>query len=347
MIGYFIFGLTVLVYIVLSLFILQPSPSGSDQNYGWASSAFVLIAAYAICSLLLTINITVNGGFNWISDATLKRNALVAILWLGMVVGVVFCTLKPEFHKFYQLTGFTRLLSQLISYGAIWLPLLMLIPYYIFLKPEWRDTLAPNFIKMLLIFASVAGILLPLTLKIVLKSYKKFDEHELAYNKAMKNINSYSAVMSLLYYAGKSYDEKIRNAALTKIKANKNLEVELIDILEKDSPPYDVFEFLDDYRVEDPERFIEPINHGLSRIIKDTHENIVNPYKGIYNLEVILRVLEGQFKNSAGNFKPQVLKLQEILETPPAKNRANDNTEQSNQMLYKNREEVKKWLAKH
>ncbi|MBK7232922.1 MAG: hypothetical protein IPH93_11850 [Saprospiraceae bacterium] len=57
--------------------------------------------------------------------------------------------------------------------------------------------------------------------------------------------------------------------------------------------------------------------------------------------------MEGQFKNSAGNFKPQVLKLQEILETPPAKNRANDNTEQSNQMLYKNREEVKKWLAKH
>jgi hypothetical protein len=159
MFGYFLFGLTVLVYIVISLFVLQPTPSGSDQNYGWASSALVLIAAYGICSLLLTINITAKGGFNWISDAALKRNAIVAMLWLGMVAGVVYCTLKPEYHKFYQLTGFVRLLSHVISYGAIWLPLLMLIPYYLFLKPEWRDRLSLNLFNILLVFASVAGFL--------------------------------------------------------------------------------------------------------------------------------------------------------------------------------------------
>ncbi len=64
MFGYLLFGLTALCYIVLSLFVLQPTPSGSDQNYGWASSALVLIAAYGVCSLLLTINVTENGGFN-------------------------------------------------------------------------------------------------------------------------------------------------------------------------------------------------------------------------------------------------------------------------------------------
>lgn len=347
MLGYILFGLTVLVYIVLSLFVLQPAPSGSDQTYGWASSAFVLIAAYGICSLLLTIYITAKGGYNWISDATLKRNAMVSILWLGMVAGVVYCTLKPEYHNAYHLTGFVRLLSRIISYGAIWLPLLMLIPYYTFLKPEWRDTLSPNLFKTLLVFASVAGFLLPIAPKIILKSYKKFDERELAFNKAMNNIKKYQAVMSLLYYTDKSYDEQIRNAALAKIKASKNLEDELIDILEQDSPPYSVFGFLNDNKVEHPERFIEPIIKGLTRITKDMGEDIVNPYKGIYDVEVLLRVLEGQFKDSIAAFKPHILKLQEVMETPPAKNRVYDDTEQSNQTLYKNREEIKNWLAKH
>ena len=347
MFGYFLFGLTVLVYIVLGLFVLQSAPSGTDQNYGWASSALVLIAAYGVCSLLLTINITAKGGFNWISDAAIKRNTVVAILWLGMVAGVVYCALKPEYHNFYQLTGFVRLLSHIISYGAIWLPLLMLIPYYFFLKPEWRDTLSPNLFKFLLVFASLAGFLLPIMPKIILKSYKKFDERELAFNEAMNNIDKYQAVMSLLYYTDKSYDEQIRTAALTKIKASKNLEDELIDILEQGSNPYNVFCFLDENKVDHPERFIEPIIKGLSTITDDMREDIVNPYKGIYDVDVLLRVLEGQFKDGIAVFKPYIIKLQEVMETPPAKNRVYDDTEQSNQTLYKNREEVKNWLARH
>lgn len=102
MFSYLIFGLTVLVYIVLGLFVLQPTPTGSDQNYGWASSALVLIIAYGICSLLLNIIITANSSFNWISHAILTRNVLVAIIWLGMMAGAIYCTLKPEYHKIYQ-----------------------------------------------------------------------------------------------------------------------------------------------------------------------------------------------------------------------------------------------------
>ena len=347
MFGYLLFGITTLVYIVLSLFVLQPAPSGGDQKYGWASSALMLIAAYGVCSLLLTIYITAKGGFNWISDAALKRNAIVAILWLGMVAGVAYCTLKPEYHKFYQLTGFVRLLSLIISYGAIWLPLLMLIPYYLFLKPEWRDTLSPGLFKIPLVFAFIAGLLLPVTPKIILKSYKKFDERELAFNEAMNNIKKYQAVMSLLYYTSKNYDEQIRNAALTKIKASKHLEDELIGILERGSP-YAVFDFLDENKVEHPERFIEPIVTSFSTMTADMREGIVNPYKGgAFDVGPLLRVLEGQFNGSIEVFKPHILKLQEVMETPPAKNRAHDDTEQCNEELYKYREEVKNWLARH
>ena len=347
MFGYLLFGLTVLIYFILCLFALQSAPSGSDQNYGWASSAFVLIAAYGVCSLLLTINVTANGGFNWISDAPLKRNVIVAILWLGMVAGVTYCTLKPEYHKFYQLTGFVRLLSHVISYGAIWLPLLMLVPYYHFLKPEWGNTLSPHLFKTLLVFASVVGFLLPIAPKILLKSFKKFDERELAFNKAMNNIRQYEDVMSLLYYTSKDYDEQIRSAALAKIKANKNLEDELIDVLERGSP-YGVFDYLAENKVKHPERFVEPIVKSFSTMNADMQEGIESAYKtGAFDVGPLLRVLDGQFSGSIEVFKPHMLKLQEVMETPPAKNRVYNDPAQCNEDLYKYREEVKNWLARH
>ena len=247
------------------------------------------------------------------------------------MAGAIYCTLKPEYHKIYQLTGFASQFSHVISYGAIWLPILMLIPYYFLLK-DWQCSTTPNLVKMILVIASALGFLKLTTPKLILKSYKKFDEKELAFNKAMDNINSYSAVMSLLYYTCKSYDEPIRNAALTKIKACKRLEEDLIDILEKDRTAYDVFNFLDDNKVDHPE---------------EMRESITDPYSSIYDIDVLLRVLEGQFKDSTSKFKPHILKLQEILETPLAKNRVYADTEKSNQTLFKNREEVKNWLARH
>lgn len=262
------------------------------------------------------------------------------------MAGAIYCTLKPEYHKIYQLTGFASQFSHVISYGAIWLPILMLIPYYFLLK-DWQCSITPNLVKMILVIASALGFLKLTTPKLILKSYKKFDEKELAFNKAMDNINSYSAVMSLLYYTCKSYDEPIRNAALTKIKACKRLEEDLIDILEKDRTAYDVFNFLDDNKVDHPERFIEPIIKNLTNINKEMRESITDPYSSIYDIDVLLRVLEGQFKDSTSKFKPHILKLQEILETPPAKNHVYADTEKSNQTLFKNREEVKNWLARH
>lgn len=347
MFGYFLFGLTVLVYIVLSLFILQAAPSGGDQTYGWAYSALVLIVAYGVCSLLLTINITVKGGFNWISAAVVKRNAIIAFLWLGMVAGVAYCILKPEYHKIYHLTGFARLMSYLISYGAMWLPLMMLIPYYLILKPEWRDISSLNQLKILLVLASSIGYLLPVAPKMVLKSYKKYNASELDFNKAMNNIKKYQSVMSLLYYTDNSYDGPIRDAALNKIKAHKNLEDELISTLEQGNP-YGVFSFLDENKVEHPERFIEPIVKSFSTMTADMHEGIVNPYKGgAFDISTLLRVLDGQFSGSSAIFKPHLLKLQEVMDTPLAKNRAHDDTEKTNQTLFKYREELKNWLAKH
>ena len=80
----------------------------------------------------------------------------------------------------------------------------------------------------------------------------------------------------------------------------------------------------------------------------DMKEGIENPYKGgSFDVGPLLRVLEGQFIGSIAVFKPHMLQLQAVMETPPAKSRAHDNIEECNEALYKYREDVKNWLARH
>jgi len=83
-------------------------------------------------------------------------------------------------------------------------------------------------------------------------------------------------------------------------------------------------------------------------MIADMQEGIENPYdNGAFDVGPLLRVLEGQFSGSIEVFKPYVLKLYEVMKTPPAKNRVYVDTEQCNEALYAYREEVKHWLASH
>lgn len=352
MFGYLLFGCTALVYLVLCIFVMQAAPSGSDQTYGWANSAFFLILAYTLCSLLLTINVALQGGFHWISDSATKRNIVLALLWFGLVAGVTYCTVgRIDYQKFYQLPGSLRLLSNILFYGAAWLPLLMLIPYLLFLKPEWRESLSPNLFKFTLGLAFLISVLLvasPNMIKGFLsKSFKKFDEQELEVNKAMLNIAGYRDVMSLLYYTSEDYDGPIRNAALAKIKAHKHLEDELIEVLERGSAStcYDAYAFLVENKPNHPERFVEPIAKSFTNITADMYEGIVSPYHGVVDLEVLLRLLEEQCKDSKEVFRPHMLKLQDVLKTPPAKSRAYGDVKECNETLDKNRKGVRDWLA--
>lgn len=67
MFGYLLFGLTIIVYIVLILHALEPQGTGGDAAYGSAIVALFSIKAFGLCRLFLTIYISVQGGFDWIS----------------------------------------------------------------------------------------------------------------------------------------------------------------------------------------------------------------------------------------------------------------------------------------
>ncbi|HPN69803.1 MAG TPA: hypothetical protein PLZ32_09805 [Saprospiraceae bacterium] len=356
MLGYFLYGLTLIAYILVIITVLQPHHSGgSDAAYGAAMSILFVTVAFILTSLLLTVNITMQGGFNWISDSLLKRNITVAIVWLGIMIGVSFFLLHhTEFHRYYQLSGFARFLSYMLSYGAIWLPLLMLVPYYLFIKNEWAHSFTPNLFKIPLVMASLIGFSLVMKPKIIsnyFRSFRAFDKSELDFKDAMDRMKKYPDVSSLLYYTSKSNEEAVRNAAITKIKTTKNLEAELIKVLEKGNPftCMNAYNFLVENKVQNPELFIEPIIKSFDKLIAETHEGIVNPYKGgPLDIEVVLLVLDEQFKDSAPKFKPSILKLQEVMETPPARSRQQPGElEQAKETINKNKEQIKLWLDAH
>lgn len=222
MFGNITFGLTALTYIALVIFNFQTVNVTGERLVGWGIIAFALLAAYVVCSLILTISIVANGGFNWLSNTEFWRVVGVGILWLGMVADVVFCTMiRTEFHA-DRSTGFMRLLTSLIYFGATWLPLLMLLPYAILLNPGWRDALSPNFYKAPLLFAGAIGFIINISPKIAtsmvaLRAAKVTDESQLAFNNSMRIINNEQSIQGLFYFAYRAEDERLRNAALNTI----------------------------------------------------------------------------------------------------------------------------------
>ncbi|CAN5774892.1 hypothetical protein BH10BAC3_BH10BAC3_05200 [soil metagenome] len=350
-----LFVITTIIYIAIAVFVLQPIQATGDQLVGRGYIALVLIAAYIISSLLLTISITSRGAFNWVSNDASRRNIIVAVCWFGLVAGVVICTIaKTEFPNGYKSSGAMRLITYPFYFGAAWLPLLMLVPYAILLHPQWHYTISPAVYKIPLVTGCTIGLLLLIAPKIIsatglLNNYKS----EEAIQNSLRQIQFETSLTALLALTDKDENEKVRTAALHKIKADKNLEAGLILILEQENPWFFnwLYSFLGENKIEHPERFIEPINNSITRLASTLqYEALGNPWKGegtylLLNAEPLFNLLDKQFNDSSAVFKPNILKLQETMNIQPAK-RDGDKA-RFDEALNKYRLTIKNWLGKN
>ena len=350
-----LFILTTIIYVALAIFVIQPINATGERLVGWGWIALVLTVAYVVSSLLLTISVTNGGAFNWISTSVTKRNTIVAILWFGLVAGVVICTIaKTEFPKGYQSSGFARFFTYPFYFGAAWLPLLMLVPYAILLHPEWRDMVSPSFYKNPLVSGCAIGFLLLIAPKIIsatglLDNYKG----EKDIQNSLLQIEHETSLTALLVHTGKEENEQVRTASLKKIKGYNNLEAALILILEQENPWYFIwlYSFLADNKMEHPEHFIKPVNNSIPRLASIVYyEALQNPWKGegtyhLLNAEPLFNLLDKQFKDSSAVFKPNILQLQETMNTQPAK-RDGDKA-RFYEALNKYRLAVKNWADKN
>lgn len=347
--------LTTILYIALAIFVLTPVNATGERLVGWGMIALVLVVAYIVCSLLLTISLASKGVFHWIPGTASRRKMIVAVLWFGLVAGVVICTIaKTEFPKGHQSSGLPGFLSYPFYFGAAWLPLLMLVPFACLSNPAWNHTLSPALGKTLLVTGCVIGFLLLMAPKIialtgVFNNYKS----EKDIQNDLRLIENETSIIALLAKTAEDENEQIRTAALNRIKAQPNLEDELILILEQDNPWYFIwlYSFLADNKMEHPESFINPINKSIPRLASYLYdEALQNSWKGeatyhLLNAEPLFRLLDEQFKNSREQFRPAIVKLKQTMNTKPAK-RDGDKA-RFYEALNKYRLAVKNWLNQH
>ncbi|MBK8644566.1 MAG: hypothetical protein IPN15_20885 [Saprospiraceae bacterium] len=360
MFGNLLLGLTSTTYLALIIFNLQKVNATGERLMGYAFIGFVIMAAYAVSSLLLTIFITSKGGFNWLSDTKTLRNIGVGILWSGMVAGVVYCAMaRMEFRSSAHLSGMWNLLSLPVYFGSLWLPLLMLVPYAIILNPEWQSTLSPFFYKAPLLLGCFLGFGLVLIPKIVrtaktVRHTESADSSQWAFNASMQEINKYQdpSIKGLLSHTHRNNDERIRSAAVSKIKSYENWEGELMEMLNHSelSDVYWGYAFLDGNKIDHPADFIQPLKKSLPLMADGLQKSLSDPnslYIGYIQIETVCRVLETQFKDSFALFLPDMLRLQEILNKTPPERTSKQDKQYFDESLNSYRLAVKNWLDSH
>lgn len=344
-----ILGLTVLSYIALLLFNLNRLEGTGDQLVGASFIGFFILVAYVVLSLVLTISVTANGGFNWVSNTILWRNVGVGVLWLGMIAGVVISAMiKADISFGDKLSGIERLFALLFYNGAIWLPLLMLLSYASVLNPEWRFALAPHLVKIPLLLGCAIGLITFATQN-KLRPWIGSKTADYEINRTLYKIKDAKSVILPLYYINDK-DKRLQDAALMSIKQQKHFEDEFLLIFEENliNSISSVFLFWKDNKIEHPERFIQAINNALPKITSELQEAIESPYKaGLpIDVEVMCLVLDQQFKDSSAVFRSNMLQFQEALAMNPAKREIGD-SEEFNTRLNIYRLAVNNWLDTH
>ena len=151
-------------------------------------------------------------------------------------------------------------------------------------------------------------------------------------------------------------DKELRTNAIAKIKTFPKWEDEMIAILTKEGLEsiwaYDdysnyVYSFLDGNKVEHPEKFIEPIKYSLKVFAARAKSDLYDPYNRelwSLNLESFCRALDMQFKEYAKEFRPGMLKLQEVLSVEYPERMHEDSRKRYDKLVKTYRLAVKNWL---
>jgi hypothetical protein len=334
MLGYTLLVLTLLFYVgLISINITQPRMSG-EGGMGYGLALFVFGLGFTLCSLFLTLCVVWQNGFDWVLVASAGRNILIGFGWLCMAAATfASAAFKWEWHE-GEFPQYLRWLA--VNHGLIWIPLLMLIPYFFLLNAEIRASVSPNVYKIPLIIGFSLTTLMGLGLlfgwfkasaqqqKTRIESRQSDDSR--IHDEHLKQISEQKptdAIVNLMPFTGRFHDEDVRSAALAKVKEKPDWENQLIALLENEYYHTETYTFLDGNKVEHPEKFLEPLNRSILRLaddiykrIKDTN-NLQDWHFEHFGIERLLRAIDEQFYDKGMDFRPAVLKLQKALNTTP------------------------------
>ena len=356
MIGYMLLALTSLFYAgLVALNISKPSTTGSNAM-GYGLGMAFLGMGLAISSLLLTLNIGGKGGFNWVANQAPNRTLLVGLGWLTMVIASFACALfKWEWHE-GEFPQYLRWLS--LQNAFIWMPLLMLIPYFFLLDAESKMGVSAHVYKWPLlagfIVASVvcSGLLFgwvkasarkqAATIERRLNEGDQLKKEHLDFIESQKPEDS---ILNILALTGRFHDDEVRTAAIAKVKSHPDWEAQLLTLLENKYYHTEVYTFIGGNKVEHPELFLKPLNHSILRLATEVQNRIKGSndlqerHFDHFSINRLLRAIDEQFSGKGMDFRPAVVQLQVALRTTPP--------ERFKNVRFTVTPTVDNWLKKH
>ena len=357
MLGFIFFFITALFYVGLAMIMPSKPITGGDNSMGYGLALVFLSLAFAISSLILTIIIRSKGGFDWVSPEPGMRTGLVMLAWLGVALTIFFCALfKQEWHEEGLYPPFLHWIAT--GYGQLWIPLLWLIACFLSLSPDWLTILSIQAFKILFwVGLSITtlysgGLLVGYVRESVQQAQARVarqisDEkrwHQIRLDEIAVHKPG-DPIITLLGYSGRYQDDDVRQAALVKIKAEPNWEAELLSLLTHKRGDREVYNFLDGNLVDHSKLFVEPLKQSIVRLsasinaeIKDSN-NLQSWSFEMYGVDQLLRAIDDQFPGKSNDFYPDVVLLQQALNTP--------SPERFKGIHFATTDVVDTWLAKH
>ena len=335
LLAYLVFGITALFFVGLTILtVAEPSGGGeSSMGYGWA--AIILSLGFALSSLLLLLILRSTGGFDWLVHPAGTRTALLVVFWLTMSITTFFgAILKLESGKEDTVPPFLQVLA--VSQPQLWVPFLWLMISLLSLHSVWLSTLSLGWVKLpfwlgfsmsTLFTAGLVVVYIHDSIQLTTDQVAtRINDETRWHQQRLTNIAAHKpedSIVDLLSFTNQYQDEDVRQAALAKIKSHPDWEAQLLDLLAHQRGYKYVYLFLGSNPVAHPEAFIEPLNRSIEFLADDLKADIQGRETSLqhwtfesYYIEHLLGALDIQFSGQIARFFPNVLKVQQALNTP-------------------------------
>lgn len=280
----------------------------------------ILFLIYAVLSVSLTMKVSKTGAFDWISVNPSARNIALFIGLLSVLYGVFTAIMIKLDWTTYQYQSIANL-KDFMAYSAyIWVPLLMIIPYGLWVY-KGDSMLHPS-----LIFK--VPVMINVLIGIAIYSYFNFStvkaifgpkqsEQDYYIQQTIDRIHNEKHIMDILFYTRPDNDKKIVNAAFSKMSSLKGWQQELEVVLqncENMGSFTEVYHFLGAYFIENPETMVAPFEKSLECLAAYAQKLADNTYTSPNDLNVLhidkmLAAIEKQFSE-----REDVIKRLSILE---------------------------------
>lgn len=334
--AYFLFSLTILCYIGLGLLTATQPATGGDNAMGYGLGLAFLGLAFALSSLAMTIFMLAKGYFHWISPDSGARVAIVLGSWFAVVLTTFFCAaFKWEWPS--DANPYPAFLHWLaVGHGQLWIPLLWLVACFLSLEAGAGISASPQVLKASFYAGLFIGSVYSIGLAVgYLRDSAQQYEADIASRKAQddrwhqETMNEIAAhkptdpIVTLLAQTTQVRPADTRAAALARVKMHPNWEAEILALLQDRRCYREVYYFLDGNEVTHPDQFARPLNQSIlwlaetiSADIQDSN-NLQHWSFDMYQIENLLRSIDGQFRHQGVDFVPNVVKLRQALNTPP------------------------------